>query len=144
MFSVAYLHAVELFVDLAVGVALDQLQAVLDQVGFERVGDWYLGDGLAVVLIERRLGVEGLCLADSTGHEQPDNALCFRSEMRFAIRGRPLAGFSPQETVTLEHSGEGDAGEAASKVRKKSAAWLWYVLHLKALLSNGYKVVVIQ
>ena len=57
------------------------------------------GDGLPVVLLEHRLGVEGIDLARPAVHEQEDDALGLRCEVRLAARSgrrrvrapRPLA-----------------------------------------------------
>ena len=44
-----------------------------------------LGDGLAGVAVEHRLGIEGFQVADAAVHEQPDDALGAGREMRPAI-----------------------------------------------------------
>ena len=75
--------------DLGVGPrAADDVARVLDeQRRLERVREGRLGEGLAGVLVERRLRVEGLQVADAAGEEDPDDRLGLRREVRLAVGG---------------------------------------------------------
>jgi len=48
------------------------------------------GDRLVGILVEHRLGIEALHMADSAVHEDPDHALGLRSEVWLTSRWRPL------------------------------------------------------
>ena len=80
-----------------------------------------LGDRLAGVLVERRLGVEALHVADAADHEQPDDALRLRREVRLAGGRRP-GGRVAGEAVAVEHRAEREAGEAHAEVGEERAA----------------------
>ena len=68
------------------------------------VGEGRLGDGLAGVLRQHRLGVEALQVADAAVHEQPDDALGLGREVRPAVGRRPVA--LARVAVAVQHGPE--------------------------------------
>src|SRR5262249_22117723 len=80
-----------------------------------------LVDRLAGVLVERRLRVERLQVADAAHEEQPDDPLRLRGEVRLAV-GRGARPGGPDDAVAGEHRPEGEPGEAPRGVGEEGAA----------------------
>ena len=82
----------------------DFAQVLFDERRVERILIRRLDDFLSTVLIDVRLGIKGFQVADATKHEQPDDVLGFRREVRLAIGWSPDAGRTGgAHAVTLEH-----------------------------------------
>ena len=113
------LKRVELVALVAVGVGHDE---TLDRQlgGVLHLGERCVGDRLAGVLVEHRLGVEALHVADTTVHEQPDDALRARRGVRPAIGRSP--GDLLRVAIAVEQRPECQAGESQSDVREERAA----------------------
>ena len=116
----ADLQRIERVALIAVGVGNDQsLERQLLRI--LRVGERRLGDRLAGVLVEHRLGIEAFHVADAAVHEQPDHALGLGREMRLAVGRRPVCRRTA-EAVALQHGAEAQAGEAHAEVGEERAA----------------------
>src|SRR5262249_38485784 len=70
-------------------------------------------EGLAVLLLQSRLVVEGVHLAGAAVHEQLDDAACFGAMMDAAVQ---VGGRGGAVGVGGEEVGQGDAAEAAAYV----------------------------
>ena len=66
-------------------------------------------DGLAVVLVEFRLGIEAFDVADAAAEENPDARFRLGGEVRLAVGTRILGA---GDAVAEEHGAEGEAGKA--------------------------------
>ena len=107
----ADLERIEHVALLAVGVVDDDDAGQLQLLRVLDVLERRLGDGLAGVLREHRLGVEALQVADAAVHEQPDDALGLGREVRLAVGRRPAALLGG-EAVAVQHGRQGQAREA--------------------------------
>ena len=116
--AVADLKRVDDLADVAVCIVRDDDPDVLAERVGDRVGVRRLGDRLAGVLDQRRLGVEALHVARAADHEQPDHVLDSRREVGFAVGERPAQiGVGPRHAVALEQRREGEAAQAETEAR---------------------------
>src|SRR5262249_3716843 len=76
-----------------------------------------LVNGLAGVLVQGRLGIERLQVADTAQHEEPDDALRLRLEMRLPVGRLPRLG--ADDAVLEQHGAEGEPGEAHADIGQK-------------------------
>src|SRR6266478_9129395 len=110
-FPEPYLHREDRGHQLA--VPGDELTHVLGgERRFQHVSVWSLRDGLAGVLVQLRLGIEGFNVARSALHEDPDDALGLWSKMRLTIRRGPdalLVIGGAQNPLALQDGAEGQA-----------------------------------
>ena len=121
----ADLHWVDGLHQLACGGG-ELYDVVLEPVRFENVSVRRVGDGLAGVLVQLRLGVEALEVAGAALHEEPDDALGLGGEVRQARGRRPggglVGGGRAPDAVALEHGAEGQTGKAHAEVREEGPA----------------------
>ena len=95
-------------------------------------------DRLAVVLDQRRLVIEHIKLRRRAGHEEIDNALGFRREVR-RFRGDGIHGGLTKQAVVQQRT-KGQRTDAESRLLKKMASRLemkFFWLHSALLLCQG-------
>ena len=124
VFLEADLERIELVPLLAVGIVDDRDPGQLELLGVLHVLERRLADGLAGVLGEHRLGVEGLQVADAAVHEQPDDALGLRREVRLAVGRRPFAvgAYPSRWSMAARASDENPSAELDRNARRYIAA----------------------
>src|SRR5206468_812188 len=94
-----------------------------EQWRLERAGQPGRVVGLARVLVEGRLGVPGLQVADPAGEEDPDDAPGPGFEVWPAIGGRPGGGLlRPGHSVAMEHRPQRQAREPEPDVGQERPA----------------------
>ncbi len=79
--------------------------------------------GLAMPLLEFRLGIEEIDLAGSALHEHEDDILCLGREVRLTRRERVLL-HGGAAAFTLQHLRQRDGADAAGAIPKELAATL--------------------
>ena len=127
VFFITDLQRIQRVVNLPVGVALHQFDAVFDVGRFQHAGERRVGDRLAAIFCQKRLRIKRLDLANASSHEQPDHAFCFRSKMGEAIRRSPVGVGS--EAVALEHRSQGQRGKAGSQIGEELSSRFCEVFH---------------
>ena len=118
--AVTNLHRVKRQLDAV--IAFDEFLDTLDVGRIQRVFVRRLRDVLARVFVERRLGIEGVHVADAAQHEQPDHAFRFRREVGLAIGRSPGVSRRGGLAVALEHRAEHQPGKTHAAVRQKHPA----------------------
>ena len=116
----ADLQREELVPLLAVGVVDDDDTRELELLGILHVLERRLGDRLAGVLGELGLRVERLHVGDAAVHEQPDDGLRLRREVRLAVGRRPFR--VGRVAVAVQHGRERETGEAAKGIGEERTA----------------------
>src|SRR5438477_5577530 len=96
---------------------------VLDERGFEHSPIGRLADGLSTIFDQSRLRVKTFDVADAAQHEDPDDVLSLRGEMRFAIRRSPvLDGSRSRDAVALQHGAQHQPGKTKPGISQKRSA----------------------
>ena len=112
-----------------------------------------LADGLSAIFAKSGLGVKTFHVTDTAQHEDPDDALGFRSEVRFAIRAGPiLHGSRPRNAVVLQHCAQHQPGKTKTGISQKRSATdpstttaeYWTHLPHVSPLTNRHEVIVIE
>ena len=118
--------------DVKLGLVLQEHPQVAGQLVLERVGKGRLGDRLACVSIQGGLGIEALEMAGAADHEQPDDVLGPRGEMRPPV-GRLPAGcprvIRPRKAIAMQHRRQRHGREPHPQIgeepssRDRRASW---------------------
>src|SRR5262245_3944542 len=94
----------------------DLAQVLLDERIFLKVLERRIAQTITTELIQSRFGIERLHVADAANHEQPDDTLGFRGEMRFAVRRLPARRGRPNDSVSSKNRPERKSSEAHSEI----------------------------
>ena len=78
-----------------------------------------LADRLAGILVQERLGIKTLHVTDSAPHEEPDDALRLRRELRTPVRRQVGIARRRSESVAGEKRAQRDSAEAETGTMKK-------------------------
>ena len=111
------LKRIELVALLAIGVVDDRDAS---QLQFFRILSVLVGsfsDRLPAVFRQFGLGIETLHVRHAAVHEQPDDTLRLRSDMRLAIWGLPFCrNIRSNNSITCEHRSESQAGKSHTDI----------------------------